>query len=131
MTRYRPFDPSRVVLSDLAQRVHDLGLQDCLPLGPPDAPYGHPKFAELLQRIAAARENDRPVIMMMGAHPIKLGLSRFLCDLIQRRVLTHLATNGAGLIHDFELAYFGGTTEDVARYIEQVERAARAGPGSA
>ena len=54
---------------------------------------------------------------MMGAHPIKLGLSRFLVDLIQRRLVTHLGTNGAGVIHDFELATFGGTSEDVARWI--------------
>jgi len=54
---------------------------------------------------------------MMGAHPIKLGLSRFLVDLIERRVITHLATNGAGMIHDFELAALGGTSEDVARWI--------------
>ncbi len=51
---------------------------------------------------------------MMGAHPIKLGLSRYIIDLVARGWLTHLATNGAGLIHDFELAYFGGTTESVA-----------------
>jgi hypothetical protein len=53
----------------------------------------------------------------MGAHPIKLGLSAFLVDLIQRRIITHLGTNGAGLIHDFELAAHGGTSEDVARWI--------------
>jgi hypothetical protein len=51
---------------------------------------------------------------MMGAHPIKLGLSRFLVDLIERRLVTLLATNGAGLVHDFELAIVGGTSEDVA-----------------
>jgi hypothetical protein len=53
----------------------------------------------------------------MGAHPIKLGLSRFLIDLIDCRLITHLATNGAGLIHDFELALAGGTSEDVAKWI--------------
>ncbi|HUG70210.1 MAG TPA: hypothetical protein VMM76_20845, partial [Pirellulaceae bacterium] len=51
-------------------------------------------------------------------HPIKLGLSRFLVDLIERRLLTHLATNGAGIIHDFELAVAGGTSEDVAKWIQ-------------
>jgi hypothetical protein len=56
---------------------------------------------------------------MTGAHPIKLGLSRFLVDLIERGHVTHLATNGAGLIHDFELALAGGTSEDVARWIRQ------------
>src|SRR5262249_45558766 len=59
----------------------------------------------------------RPVVLMMGGHPIKLGLSRFLIDLIERRLITHLATNGAGIIHDFELALAGGTSEDVARWV--------------
>jgi hypothetical protein len=56
---------------------------------------------------------------MLGGHPIKLGLSRFLIDLSERRLVTHLATNGAGLIHDFELALAGGTSEDVARWIKE------------
>ena len=75
-------------------------------------------FADFVQRIVAARQQQRPVILMMGAHPIKLGLSRFLVDLIERKWITHLATNGAGLIHDFELASFGGTSESVARWIQ-------------
>jgi hypothetical protein len=54
----------------------------------------------------------------MGGHAVKLGLSRFFIDLIERGVLTHIATNGAGLIHDFELAVIGETSEDVARWIK-------------
>ena len=57
------------------------------------------------------------MVLMMGAHPIKLGLSRFLIDLIERGVITHFATNGAGLIHDFELALVGGTSEEVSKWI--------------
>ena len=91
--------------------------ENCLPLVAPERLYAHPEFARLIERIVAARRADRPVILMTGAHPIKLGLSRFLVDLIQRRLVTHLATNGAGIIHDFELAFFGGTSEDVARWI--------------
>lgn len=55
---------------------------------------------------------------MIGGHPTKLGLSRFLIDLIERSFITHLATNGAGVIHDFELALFGGTSEDLAKWIQ-------------
>ncbi len=54
---------------------------------------------------------------MMGAHVIKLGLSRYIVDLIERQIVTHVATNGAGIIHDFELALLGGTSESVARWI--------------
>jgi len=117
MTRYELFDRGRVELRQLAERGHDMTAADCLALAPPATPYTYPEFGELIERIATARRNGRPVIVLMGAHPIKLGLSRFFVDLLQRRVVTHLATNGAGMIHDFELAFFGGTTEDVARWI--------------
>ena len=56
---------------------------------------------------------------MIGGHPIKLGLSRYLVDLIDRRIITHLATNGAGIIHDFELALAGGTSENVPKWIQR------------
>jgi hypothetical protein len=55
---------------------------------------------------------------MMGAHVIKQGLSRFVIDLMERGVITHVGVNGAGVIHDFELALIGATTESVARYIQ-------------
>ncbi|MBN2024273.1 MAG: hypothetical protein JW809_15930 [Pirellulales bacterium] len=119
MTRYERFDREPIRLGTLAQRGHDMTVADCLPLAPPAEPFGHPEFGQLVERILAARRADRPVILFMGAHVIKVGLSRFLVDLIRRRLVTHLATNGAGLIHDFELAMFGGTTESVARWIRE------------
>ncbi|NQT16584.1 MAG: hypothetical protein HQ582_27745, partial [Planctomycetes bacterium] len=117
MSRYELFDLARVELGDLAERGHDLRVEACLPLAAPAEPYADPQFTALVERIRAARREGRPVIVLMGAHPIKLGLSRFLVDLVRRRIVTHLGTNGAGLIHDFELAAFGGTSEDVARWI--------------
>ncbi len=65
--------------------------------------------------IVAARENDRPVILGMGAHPIKVGLSSIIIDLIQKGVITALASNGASIIHDFEMSFMVQTSEDVAR----------------
>lgn len=117
MSRYELFDRGRIELGELADRGHDLRPEDCLPLTSPEHPYEHPQFDELVERIVQARRAGRPVIVLMGAHPIKLGLSPFLVDLIQRRIITHLGTNGAGMIHDFELAAYGGTSEDVARWI--------------
>ena len=114
MSRYELFDRRRVELWPLDQRGHDLLVANCLPLGPPEPPFQHAELPGFVERIVAARRQGRPVILMMGAHPIKLGLSRFLIDLIQRKWITHLATNGAGLVHDFELASFGGTSENVA-----------------
>ena len=75
-------------------------------------------FDELISRITNARKNQRPVILFMGAHVIKNGLSRYLIDLVKRGIITHIASNGAGSIHDFELAYNGGTSEDVPTAIE-------------
>jgi hypothetical protein len=71
-------------------------------------------FRELVEHIIRARENDKPVIVMMGAHVIKVGLSPILVDLLRRGIIACLAMNGAGVIHDTELALFGQTSEEVA-----------------
>lgn len=75
-------------------------------------------FDELIERIKEARKNGRPVIWSMGAHVIKNRLSRYIIELIKKGIITHVASNGAGSIHDFELAYLGGTSEDVPTAIE-------------
>jgi hypothetical protein len=59
--------------------------------------------------------------MLMGAHVIRAGVSRYLIDLMERGLLTHIAMNGAGPIHDWELALIGATTESVARYVRSGE----------
>ncbi len=63
--------------------------------------------------IAKARLRGRGVALGMGAHPIKVGLSPMIVDLMERGVLTSVSLNGAGIIHDFELAAAGKTSEDV------------------
>jgi hypothetical protein len=71
-------------------------------------------FRAVVQSIVKARQANRPVIVGFGAHVIKCGLSPVLIDLMQRGIITALATNGSGGIHDFELALIGETSEDVA-----------------
>ena len=61
-----------------------------------------------------ARADGAPVILGMGAHPIKVGLSPVIIDLMERGIVTALATNGASIVHDFEMFYAGHTSEDVA-----------------
>lgn len=73
---------------------------------------------EVAAAICDARENRRPVVMAMGAHVIKCGLSPFIIDMMERGFVTALAMNGAGPIHDFEIALKGSTSEDVASAIE-------------
>ena len=75
-------------------------------------------FDELVERVAAARHNGRPVIFSMGAHVIKNNMSLYLIDLMEKGIFTHVAGNGACSIHDFELGYLGGTSEDVPTAIE-------------
>jgi hypothetical protein len=71
-------------------------------------------FREVVRAIVSARSSDRPVILGMGAHSLKLGLSPVIIDLLKRRVITAVAVNGACAVHDFELALVGHTSEDVA-----------------
>ena len=58
---------------------------------------------------------------MMGAHVLRAGVNRHIIDLVERGFLDHIAMNGAGMIHDYELARIGATTESVARYIRTGE----------
>jgi len=77
------------------------------------------ELRELVGHVVTARsELNKPVIWMMGAHVIKCGLSPVVIDLMQRGVITALAMNGAGAIHDVELAYWGQTSEDVGTNLE-------------
>jgi hypothetical protein len=119
MSRYQQFDRSRIELGRLSERGHDLSANDVWPLDKPVEPYRHEEFPSLVADILAARRDGRPVVLMMGAHSIKLGLSRYLIDLVEQGMVTHLATNGAGVIHDFELALGDGTSEDVPKWIQR------------
>lgn len=67
----------------------------------------------VINRIANAHKHGKPVVAAMGAHVIKCGLSPIIADLMKRGVITALAFNGAGSIHDSEIARFGATSEDV------------------
>jgi len=70
-------------------------------------------FSAVVEAVLAARRNDRVLLWGLGAHVIKTGLSPVVVDLMERGFVTALALNGAGLIHDFEVALAGSTSEDV------------------
>ena len=72
-----------------------------------------------VERIARALRRGRPVVLGMGAHPIKVGLGPVIVDLIERGRLAAVAMNGACLVHDFELAWNGRTSEDVGPGLER------------
>jgi hypothetical protein len=70
-------------------------------------------FRAVVAAIADARANDRGIVWGLGAHVIKAGLSPVIVDLMERRFVSAIAMNGAGLIHDFEVALSGATSEEV------------------
>ncbi|MBU1230481.1 MAG: hypothetical protein KKA55_07050 [Proteobacteria bacterium] len=120
-TRHRLFDVSRLRLRPLAERVHDL---DFARAGHPAATAPvptasvRPALAQVAARLAAARASGAARVIMMGAHVLRSGVQPYLFDLLRRGFISQIAVNGACLIHDFELALIGATTESVARYIQ-------------
>lgn len=115
---YPKFDLSRLKLRPLQERNHDMPVSEILPLACPH-PLDNPDLGELKKRILAANEKGASVILLMGAHVIKTGMSRFIIDLMERGYISHIGFNGACVIHDYELALIGGTSESVPRYISE------------
>jgi len=71
-------------------------------------------FRAVVNAIVAATRAKRGVVVMLGGHVVKTGLAPLLADLMRRGVVTHVAMNGSAAIHDYEVARFGATSEDVA-----------------
>ncbi len=117
MSRYPLFDRSRLELRPVQERRNLVPLASLLALDAPIPPYDNPDLKVLAARIQTARQAGKPVILSIGAHVIKQGCSRFVIDLMQRGLITHVAGNGACAIHDFELSLIGATSENVADYI--------------
>lgn len=74
---------------------------------------GAKNFQDTANAIIRAKQRGRPVILGLGAHPIKVGLSLIIINLMKNNVITAIAMNGACIIHDFELSLIGCTSEDV------------------
>jgi hypothetical protein len=74
-------------------------------------------FRELVSAMIAARKKKRPVVLALGGHVVKCGLSPIIIDLMRRGMVTCVAMNGATAIHDYEISLIGGTSEDVGTAI--------------
>ncbi|MDE0553486.1 MAG: hypothetical protein OXI24_04675, partial [Candidatus Poribacteria bacterium] len=79
----------------LSERRHKMTVADVYALDAEIPLADNPRLSVVADRIAKARRDGRQVIWMMGAHVMRRGNSRFIIDLMERRILTHLATNGA------------------------------------
>lgn len=75
-------------------------------------------FRAVVDAIVSAHKAKKPIIFMMGAHAIKCGLNPVIIELMKKRIITMVSLNGAGAIHDFEIALIGRTSEDVPSSLE-------------
>jgi len=117
------FDRKKIQFSSLKERINKVSIEkDFVSID--DTPADLPEKTRDLIRIIAeeirkARKNDTAVILAFGAHTIKNGMSPVLRAMINRGYITHLATNGAGIIHDWEFAYQGKSSEDVRSNVDK------------
>ncbi len=109
---------SKVTVKDFAQPVRAGMTVDDLLKGLP-AQFAGLDFPEFIDRTATAIEKKKKVLLGMGAHVIKVGLNPVLIDLMQRGIISAIALNGAGIIHDSEIAMVGRTSEEVADVLGQ------------
>jgi hypothetical protein len=96
----RVIDAKKARLADFVQSLPHILMAD--------------ELRELVSDIERSRRRKRPVILMMGAHVVKVGLTPLVIDLVRQGIVTHVAMNSAAAIHDVETAMWGHTSEDVA-----------------
>ncbi len=118
---YPLFDRSQLRIKPLAERTHDLQLADILLPLDRAVTFEHPAIPTLGRRLIEARERSAARVWMMGGHVVRAGVQRHLIDLMGRNLISLIAMNGAGPIHDWEFARIGASTESVARYVSSGE----------
>lgn len=110
------FDPKKLKLESLQTRSHLMDISAIMALE--NKIFVYDKLKAVAENIHSAKENNRPVILMIGAHVIRAGVQHYIIDMINKGFIDCIAMNGAGIVHDFELALIGATTESVAKYIQ-------------
>lgn len=117
------FDRNAIAIKPLAERVNKLRVErdtvDPDTCGISLSPAAEEDVRRAASEAKAARARGAPVVLAFGAHSIKNGLSKTLIRLMKAGWVTHFATNGAGIIHDWEFAFQGMTGEDVRRYASE------------
>src|SRR5262245_986025 len=109
--------PTRVRVEDFGTVGDGRGVAELLDRLPRQ--LGAERLREAAAAIVEARRRDRPVVVLAGAHVIKVGAAPWLVAWLERGVCTHLALHGAGAVHDLEIALFGNTSEDVEEHLQK------------
>jgi hypothetical protein len=123
---YEPIDLKGLRLISIADRLHKVRLEDLAVPAAPEADLAQffdslpstpatDGMRELAAAMAQATRQDAPVVIAFGGHVVKCGLGPVLIDLMERGIVTAVATHGAGAVHDLELAFHGETSEDPAQ----------------
>jgi hypothetical protein len=119
---YQKFDREQLALKKLSERKNKVVIErDQVPVTHKPADFsasGQLIVSKTIERIRTARKKQKPVMLAFGAHTIKNGMAPALIALMEEGWLTHLATNGAGIIHDWEFAFQGKSSEDVRENVE-------------
>ena len=110
------FNRDKLKLSPIANRENQLSLSNILPIHNPIQIAK--EFQIIANKIVEAKRKSASIILIIGAHVIRSGVQHYLIDLMERGYISCIAMNGAGVIHDFEFALIGQTTEKVADYIK-------------
>lgn len=121
---YHPIDPSGIRTYPLKDRFSKVSVRDAAKIWKPGGSFkgflntlpnilAGQDLKGLVQATVAARRKGRPVILGLGGHVIKVGLSPIIVDLMERGIVTALALHGAGAVHDLELSLVGSTSEEV------------------
>jgi hypothetical protein len=125
MKKYTPIDPTGIKTYSIKNRNNKVNVEEHFAgrisagmsfaalLDAMPALLGAEALRTVAEKIVAAREQDRPVVLAMGGHVIKCGLQPVLQALIEAGVITAVAMNGSAAIHDFEVSLIGATSEEV------------------
>lgn len=114
---YSEFDRRHIALKPLSERENKVQIESAhvkpTDEADPLSPIGQEILNETVQRLTAAKKSGAARMLVFGAHTIKNGLSPVIIHLLETGWITHIATNGAGIIHDWEFAFQGASSEDV------------------
>lgn len=123
MSKYPRFDRNKIRFQSVMDRKSKIEIR---PTANEAYSYIEPlsndmliEIGDLAIEIDRARQAHKPVVLCMGAHPIKNGACLVLNELVNRGYITHIAANGACAIHDWEFARFGKSTECVRTYVAE------------